>query len=155
MELETDLLADLIARKHACLARLRQIGQVQIELARQGEITRLLDLLSTKQKAMAELQRIERALSPFRGQDPGARRWRTPEARSRCARQLTQCEALLEEIVDQEKRSESEMVRRRDEAAARLQGVHAARQARGAYTATSGPEGSRLDLLSDTQESRL
>ena len=154
MELETDLLADLIARKHTCLVGLREMGRVQMELVRQGEITRLLDLLSTKHKAMAELQRIEAALNPFRGQDPGARRWRTPEARCECARQLTQCEALLGEIVDQEKRSEAELVRRRDEAAVRLQGAHAASRARGAYTATSGPEGSRLDLLSDTQEPR-
>jgi len=150
MELETDLLAELIARKHACLARLCEMGRVQMELARQGEITRLLHLLSTKQKAMAELQRIEKAMNPFRSQDAGARRWRTPEARRECARRLAECEALLEEIVDQEKRSEAELVRRRDEAAARLEGVHTARQARGAYTARSAPEGSRLDLLSDT-----
>jgi hypothetical protein len=150
MELETDLLADLIARKHACLVGLREMGRLQMELVRLGEITRLLDLLATKQKAMAELQRIERALAPFRGQDPDGRHWRTPDARAACARQLSECEALLGEIVEREKRSEREMVRRRDEAAARLQGAHAASQARGAYTATPGAEGSRLDLLSDT-----
>lgn len=149
MELETDLLADLIARKLACLVGLREMGRLQMELVREGEITRLLELLSTKQKAMAELQRIEKAMDPFRRQDPDARRWRTSETRSECARQLHECEALLGEIVEQEKQSEQELVRRRDEAAVRLQGAHAASQARGAYTATSGAEGSRLDLLSD------
>jgi len=150
METKTDLLADLIARKHKCLLGLREMGHRQMELVRQGEISGLLDLLSAKQKAMAELQRIERGLDPFRGQDADARRWRTPEARSQCARHLAQCEALLAEIVDQEKQSESELVRRRDEVAARLEGAHAASQARGAYTTAPGPEGSRLDLLSDT-----
>ena len=42
---------------------------------------------------------------------------------------------MLREIIAQEKQSEAVLSRRRDEAAARLQGMHAAGQARGAYTA--------------------
>jgi hypothetical protein len=149
MEFETDLLADLIARKHRCLLDLRDLGRRQIELIERDEITRLLDLLSAKQSALTQLQRIERELAPFRGQDPEGREWRAPEARGQCARQLSECEALLGEIVGQERRSERELVRRRDEAALRLQGVHTASEARGAYVGTSDLQGRQLDLLSD------
>lgn len=148
MELETDLLADLIARKHECLVELREMGRRQLELVRLGEIARLLDLLSAKQTAMAQLQWIQRALDPFRDQPPGARRWRTPEVRERCAAQLAQCETLLGEIVGQEKQSESELVQRRDEVAGRLEKAHAAREARGAYHAEPRAQGNRLDLTS-------
>ena len=151
MKLETDLLADMIGQKYECLVGLRDMGRRQWELIQAGEITRLLDLLSAKQGAMAELQRIERALDPFRSQLPDARRWRTSETRRQCAEQLATCEGLLREIVEQEKQSESELVRRRDEAAARLQGAHAASQARGAYHAASVSQGVQIDLLSDTR----
>lgn len=152
MELETDLLADLIAQKHRCLVALREMGFRQRELIRQGEINRLLDLLSGRQHAMAELQRIERKLDPFRRQDPEARSWRSADDRRRCAELAAECETLLSEIIGQEKQSESELVQKRDEVANRLQGVHAASQARGAYTAAPRPEGTRLDIVSDTQE---
>jgi hypothetical protein len=41
------------------------------------------------------------------------------------------------------------MIRRRDLAAVQLQGIHAAGQARGAYTAASHAEFNQLNLLSD------
>lgn len=151
MELETDLLADLIGRKYECLVGLREMGRRQWELVQAGEITRLLDLLSVKQGAMARLQRIERALDPFRAQSPDSRRWRSEESRRHCAEQLSACEALLGEIVVQEKRSEQELVRRRDEVAVRLQGAHTASQARGAYHVAENQQGARLDLLSDSR----
>lgn len=150
MELETDRLADLIGRKHECLLGLREMGRRQWELVAAGEITRLLDLLASKQNAMADLQRIERALAPYRGQSPEQRVWRSEETRRACADRLAACERLLGEIVAQEKRCESELVRRRDEAAARLQGAHAASQARGAYQTMPAEQGMQLDLQSES-----
>jgi hypothetical protein len=148
--LETDILADLIRAKRAYLVQLRDMGRRQLELIHHGDMTMLLDLLAAKQRTIAQLQRIERALDPFRGQEPRERRWRTPQDRQRCAEQLQQCETLLVEIVSQEKCSENALLRRRDEAAARLQGVHLAGQARGAYTAPPHPLVNQLDLLSES-----
>lgn len=150
MHLETDLLAGLIARKHQCLLELREMGRRQLELAAGGEMVRLMDLLAAKQAALGRLQRVERALDPFRAQSPEARAWRSPDDRARAAARLAECEALLGEIVRQEKESEREMVRRRDEAAARLRGVHSAAEARGAYTAAPEPQGAQIDLLSES-----
>ena len=115
--LETDVLAELIRSKCACLRQLCDMGQRQLELIDQGNMTALLDVLAAKQRVLWRLQQIERALDPFRDQDPDQRHWRTPELRRRCAEEVKQCEALLGEIVSREKLSESALIRRRDETA--------------------------------------
>jgi len=147
---ETDLLAELIGRRCDCLRELRDMGRWQLELIGKGTMTELLDLLSTKQRLLGELQRIERGLDPFRGQDPDRRRWRTSEDRRLCTEQLQQCERLLAEIISQEKCSEGVLLRRRDEAAGRLQSAHLAGQARQAYTAQPHGRVKQIDLFSDT-----
>ncbi len=146
---DTDLLAELIRRKLDCLVRLRAMGQKQIELVRTDRMTDLLDVLGSKQRVLTELQQIERALDPFRGQDPDRRRWRSADSRQACAQKLKQCESLLGEIVRQERQSERELIQRRDEVAQQLQGFHLASQARGAYAAQSDSYEGRLDLLSE------
>lgn len=147
MGLSTDLLGDLIRRKHTCLLHLRDLGLRQLGLVRQGSMDELLDVLAAKQHLLVELQRIERGLDPFRHEDPETRSWRSPEDRQRCAEELARCDSLLAEIMAQEKQSEQELIRRRDEAARRLQGVHTAAQAREAYAACpTAPAG--LDLTS-------
>jgi len=62
---------------------------------------------------------------------------------------LAECEALLTEIIGREKGSEDELVRRRDSAAVRLQGAHAAGVARGAYSNLEKNRNSQLDISSD------
>jgi len=146
---QTDVLAELIRDKRACLVQLRDMGRRQLELIDAGDLTALLDLLSAKNAPLLKLQQIERALDPFRDQDPDQRPWRTPEDRGLCARQLQECEALLSEIVSQEKCCEGALVRRRDEAATRLQGAHLADRARGAYITEPHVPINQLDLLSD------
>jgi hypothetical protein len=148
--LQTDVLADLIRNKGECLVQLRDMGRRQLELIDGGEMTALLDVLSAKQRVLAKLQQIERALDPFRGQDPEQRRWRTEEDRRRCTEQLQQCERLLAEIVSQEKCSEGALLRRRDEAAQRLQSANLAGQARQAYAPQPRNRAKQIDLLSNT-----
>jgi hypothetical protein len=114
-----------------------------------GNVTGLLDLLAAKQRPLDRLQQIERALEPFRDQDPDRRRWASPEERRRCAEENAECESLLAEIVSREKCAEAELSRRRDETASRLDGAHLAGRARGAYTQSSNPTARQLDLLSD------
>jgi hypothetical protein len=146
LQIDTNLLTQLVRAKHACLLRLRGMGQKQLELIEEGNMTGLLDLLSAKQRPLSELRQIEQALGPFRAQDPEQRRWSSPEARDACARTANECENVLREILKREKQCETELVRRRDEAAVRLQGFHVAGQARGAYTGGSARGISQLDL---------
>jgi hypothetical protein len=147
--LDTTILRQLVRARRACLERLRDMGRRQLEYVDAGQVTSLLDVLTAKQRPLQELQQVERALDPFRGQDPEARRWSSPEDRARCAADLQACEQLLQEIIAQEKHSEAVLVRRRDETAVKLQGVHLASQARGAYLNPPPPGVSHIDLLSE------
>ncbi len=143
---DTDTLSDAMEQKHELLLQLRDLGLRQIELIVQGDMSRLLKLLAAKQRLTAALQLNERVLEPFRNQDPDQRRWRTADDRRRCAETALRCEQLLAAIVEQERRSESEMTVRRDAAATRLQGLHHAAQIHHAYNEEAGPRHSELDL---------
>lgn len=145
----TELLAELIQRKLDCLRTLLDLGRKQREAVRADRIGALLDVLAAKQPVILELQRIERELAPFRDQDPDQRRWPTPERRRQCARQVDECETLFREIVAQERESEQELTRRRDELSVQLQGMHRASQAHGAYAAQSRARVSQIDLTSE------
>jgi hypothetical protein len=147
---QTEELSALVERKHACLRRLHEMGARQLDLVRGGEMTALLDVLAAKQRLIGELQQIERALDPFRGQPADARPWPTAEERRRCAERLAECQSLLAEIVQQEKQGESELTRRRDAVARQLHHAHVASQVRGAYHAATPRGASQLDLLSES-----
>ena len=55
------------------------------------------------------------------------------------------------QIMLEEKKSELEMIRRRDEGARQLQGAHQAGRARGAYATQSQSVARQIDLSSDLQ----
>ncbi len=147
--LETDILFDLVRAKRACLEQLQVMGRRQMDLIESDQMTALLDLLTHKQNTLSKLQRIERNLDPFRNQSPDARRWRSEDERRRCSEELAACETLLAEIIEREKAGEAAMIRRRDQAAAQLQGMHRASQARSSYAAPVTSTISQIDLCSD------
>jgi len=146
--LSTDLLMQLVQARYTCLRQLRDLGRRQLDLIDEGKITALLDLLSVKQKPLCDIQRIEKALDPFRGQDPEQRSWRSVHDRAECARLVEQCETLLKEIVAQEKQCETIMIQKRDAAAIQLQQLRSAGRAQGAYTASSGTDIRQIDMSS-------
>jgi hypothetical protein len=144
---ETDLLAELAARRHGLLEQLRTLGKRQLELIDQADMTQLLHVLSAKHHLLAELQQVEKRLDPYRGQDPELRTWRSAEVRAHCAELVTKSEQALREILEQEKLGEARMREHRDAAAARLRVAHTAGHARTAYAKTA-PAG-RLDLTTE------
>lgn len=148
--LETDNLMQLVRARHSCLTQLCDLGRRQLELVEQGNVTALLDVLTAKQRPLHDLQRIERALNPFRSQNPETRRWRTPADRAACARLVQECETMLPQILEGEKRCESLMTRQRDDIAGRLQRLQTVGQAHGAYAAAARMEISQIDLFSET-----
>ncbi len=135
----TELLAELIDRKHQVLVQLRDAGRRQAEVVRGGDTSALLKLLAAKQYLIAALQQVERDTTPFRGEDPDQRVWRQPDDRARCARQAAECNDLLAEVIALEKESAEQMVARRQDVADQLQRVHAAGQVRSAYEAQRRP----------------
>jgi len=133
--LSTTHLAELIRRKHDVLAQLCEVGRRQQEIVERGETAALLQLLAAKQNMITVMQQVERELAPHHGEDPTARVWASAEARADCARQAEECNRLLAEIVELERRSAERMTVRRNEVAAQLRQVYAAGQARHAYEA--------------------
>lgn len=148
--MDTERLAELIDRKHEVLRQLLLLAQRQHEVVSQGEMGRLLSVLASKQRMLHALQSVEAELSPFRQQDPESRLWRTAGQRQRVRGVVEQCEAMLGEIVRLETHCEREMVRRRDAAAARLQGTHRAVQAAQSYADVEVCHRNSLDVSSET-----
>ena len=110
------------------------MGRRQLELIEAGNLTGLLDVLSAKQRPLLELQRAERAIDPFRSQDPQRRRWQSPEVRAACAAADRGVRPVAAGDYRPGKTERRDLSRRRDQAAAQLHGMHAAGQARGAYS---------------------
>lgn len=132
---DTDLLLELAGRRLNVLEQLHALGRRQIELIGQGDMTHLMQVLAAKHNVLAELQQTEKRLDPFRGQQPEGRRWRSEVLRQRCADVVGKSDQLFREILEQEKRAETELARHRNETAERLQIAHTAGHARAAYTA--------------------
>ena len=131
----TEQLAELIRRKHEVLMQLREVGGRQTELITSGDIASLLGLLATKQQLIATLQTLESELAPYYAEDPERRVWESPQDRADCAQRVSECNALLEEIVRLEKVGAEKMAARRNEVAKQLQDVHSATHVRSAYEA--------------------
>ncbi|WP_254512047.1 hypothetical protein [Anatilimnocola floriformis] len=144
---DPNLLANLMARKTQLLELLRKLGAAQLSLVDEGDMSRLLQVLGSKDSLLAQLQLVERELDPFRDEDPNRRQWASPELRASCRRDADRCAVLLTEIMAIEKQSEVEMSRRRDATAAQLQGMYGTQEAQGAYVTTpSASSSASFDL---------
>lgn len=137
--LTTDRLAELVAAKLKVLELLQQLAQRQLALTQGGDVSDLLKLLAAKQTVLAQLQQLERLLDPFRHEDAEARVWRSPDDRRRCQEAANRCDQLLSQTMQLERDGEAEMLRRRDSAAAALNGVGAAADATAAYGGSLPP----------------
>jgi len=131
----TKQLAELIRQKHQVLVQLREVGRRQTDLVASGDVSSLLTLLAAKQKLINALQAIERELTPYYGEDPEHRVWPSAQVRLDCAERISECNAILEEIVHLENLGAENMTARRNEVAEQLQRVHSSAQVRGAYEA--------------------
>lgn len=149
--LDTTLLVDLIGRKFDCLNQLRALGERQHQLVESGDMASLLNLLAAKQRSVDLLHELDRALDPFRREDPDRRRWTSEAERLRCASLAEQSARLLAEVLEGEQRCADVLSRRRDETAEQLAIVHSSHQTRSAYHFDAGASSaSTLDLTSDS-----
>lgn len=149
MPLETDRLAELVRRKHACLVQLLDLGSQQCAVVNGGDVNDLLRILGAKQLLIQTMQELETGLNPFREQDPESRQWRNSADRDACGKLLAQCDQLFRTILEQERASESQLRRRRDETALQLHESRAAAEIRGAYAHESAAGIGTLDLTNE------
>lgn len=147
LTMESQRLAQLALCKLQVLQLLRRLAAQQLEVITGGDLSNLLKLLAAKQSVMDQLAKVEQQLDPFRGQDPETRDWPSTAARESCQQNVEACNELLSEIMRLEKQGEMEMVRRRDDASLRLDGMHGASEARHAYVAAAAATG--LDLSTE------
>jgi hypothetical protein len=147
--LDTFTLTQLLAQKCELLVQLRQLVGRQCELIETSDLTQLLNLLAVKQRFIGNLQTLQRQLEPYRSQLPQQRQWPSEEDRRRGAELADACQRLLAEVMDHEKHSESQLILRRDEAAAQLHAVHFAAQARDAYVKPDVSAIVQVDLSSE------
>ena len=145
----TEQLARLIRGKLEIVEQIHRLTRRQRELVDDGEITDLLALLSGKQALIAQMQKNEKALDPFREEDPQSRHWTDPQERRKCAAQAKRCESLLAEILQLERESEQIMTERRDKVASQLADSHSAEEAAHAYGTPHIRAGRGIDLVSD------
>ncbi len=148
--MDTTELAVLINRRHERLSNIYYLSQRQIDLINMGELGLLMKVLSSKQSLLVELQSIERELDPFRSQAPEERAWSSADERAACARKADEGNRILGEIFQLEQQAGTLLAERRDKAAAGLQHLHTANEARGAYLAApDAAQFHRLDLTTD------
>jgi hypothetical protein len=148
--MNTQQLAELLEQKFECLIQLRDLGERQLERIEADDMTALLKVLSAKQRLLSELQAIERGLDPFRGQAPHERHWESAIERARCSERMARCQQIFSEIVSQERSAETNLIRRRDEAEQRLQGMHVAAGAQRAYLQEEAWTANSLDLSTES-----
>ena len=145
---DTDRLAELVSTKYELLIQIRDLGRLQNDFIDADDFSQLLKVLSAKQRLLNALHATEQELNPFRDQDPDSRIWRNISDRQRCADLVRRANLIFQEVVEQEKQSESQLLVRRDDVAARLHGAHSAAQARSAYMTSAAPANTCLDLTS-------
>jgi len=143
---DSQQLAATMARKAQLLELLRRLGDAQLSLVNDGDMAKLLQVLASKESLLTQLQQVERQLDPFRSEDPERRRWESQAAREACQRDANRCSQLLSEIVVLEKKSEAEMITRRDATALQLQGMYVSQEAQGAYITAPASLTTALDL---------
>lgn len=137
---------DWLEKKRTLLTHLLAVGRQQLDLITAGDLTSLLKMLASKQRVLDGLQLVQQQLAPFFALEPQDRRWANGAEREQCAALVDQCEAILVEIMELERRCEKQLTIRRDDAAAELQGMHQSAQVRGAYESAPGNMHSSLDL---------
>jgi len=147
----TAILADLLTRKHDCLAQLHALGVRKQEMIDVGAVgAALFGILGETQQLIEQLQQLERGLDPYRDDDPARRAWSSEAERLRCSGLAERSARLLAEVLERDARCEAVLRRRSDETAAQLAVVNAGVAARGAYGADVGRYASSLDVTSES-----
>jgi hypothetical protein len=147
--MDTELLANLIDQKQHVLTQLWQLARGQSDVVQTGDVSRLMSLLALKQRALHQLQDLERQLQPFREQDPESRTWRSPQHREQTRVASAHCESLLQQIMSTEQACVANLTLRRDAAASQLQSMHGEVVASQAY-AVPVTDLSQLDVSSES-----
>ncbi len=151
LDLSTERLAHLVHQKSVLVRELHKLVSKQQEMIRQQEVD-LIPLLAVKQRVLETLSEVDRALDPFRQQDPEHRYWKSMETRIACREEADHCEVLFRQVLLIENDCTMALQQQQQKTKEQLQGAVAAGQVNRAYQQTQASTTSqpyRLDLVSE------
>jgi hypothetical protein len=151
VDLSTERLAHLVHQKSILVRELHKLVTKQQEMIRHQEVD-LIPLLAVKQRVLETLNEIDRAMDPFRQQDPDGRNWKSNETRVACREEADHCEALFRQVLVVENDCTMALQQQQQKTKEQLQGAVAAGQVNRAYQQTQAnvtPQRYRLDLVSE------
>ncbi|HJN07166.1 MAG TPA: hypothetical protein QF564_00625 [Pirellulaceae bacterium] len=147
--MNTDLLVERLIQKRDVLSQLRKLADHQTRMVGDGDVSKLMGLLATKQRLLNGLRDVETSLDPFRDEDPDHRVWRSAAERQEARDIAGECDRLLDEVKRIEQNDTGELIARRDAASSALRGIQGASRARSAYLEQSPHQTGNLDMSSD------
>lgn len=150
LDLTTERLAHLVHQKSILVRELHKLVTKQQEMIRNQEVD-LIPLLAVKQRVLETLSEVDRAMDPFRQQDPDRRAWKSVEVRNACRDEADQCESLFRQVLLIENDCSMVLQQQQQKTREQLQGAVAAGQVSRAYQQNQAAVTSqhRLDLVSE------
>jgi hypothetical protein len=106
---------ELIKFQEGLLMRLAAVSLKQLEFVFSGDMTSLMQLLGKKYQLLDEYDEIRKALCSHGEIDPDLRQWNNEGERIDAKNSIEHCKQLLDEIMDNDKRSMEEIEIRRDD----------------------------------------
>ncbi|MDR1485854.1 MAG: hypothetical protein LBT09_13660 [Planctomycetaceae bacterium] len=104
-----DSFSELVKFQEGLLMRLAAVSLQQLELASSGDMSMLLQLLGRKYQLINEYDEIRRALYLYGDVDADIRQWNSEMERIDAKNSIEHCKQLLDEIMDNDKRSMDEI----------------------------------------------
>lgn len=149
--MNADELTRLIDARFETLSELMSLGQCQVNAIDENRMSDLMRLLSDKQKPIARLTEIGRALAQAVDDDPNSRTWPSPAARQACKERQEQCDQMHLELLAIEADCESRLQTNRQAVEEKLTRFDSSRLAASRYGDSSArpDRGGTLDLSSD------
>jgi hypothetical protein len=127
------------ADRRQCIADLLELSQRQHDLVESDDYSRLLGLLGGKQQIISRLEAIGKGRPQLWDEWREERGRLAPNDRQRCEQTLAETEALLAELLEQERVSTESLARRRDHTARQLRSVAAGSRVNQAYGESLAP----------------
>lgn len=142
-------LTQLIAAKRQVLEQILELTKTQQQQIQADDLTKMLRILTVKDRLIRNLNSLETALNPYRDDDPDSRPWPTMDARLKCRADSERCEQVLAAVLQLEQECDEAMRTRRDQIATQVHAAHDAARARHAYNSTQSQRSQQLDLSSE------
>jgi len=123
----------LLTEQVALYGRLGRLAEKQARLITRGDIKPLMAVLGERKELTARVAELRTRMAPLLGDWDATRRALSEADRGKVDRLVTEADATLHRLIEDDETHARALVARRNTVAAALSGVHAARRAVAAY----------------------